>query len=64
MSNFKKVDAADLKYFEELLPGRVFSGEAISTDYDHDEMTEYGHFLPEAVLQALTTEDVSAVLKY
>ena len=64
MSTFKKVDAADLKYFEELLPGRVFSGEAISTDYDHDEMTEYGHFMPEAVLQALSTEDVSAVLKY
>ena len=64
MSTFKKVDAADLKYFEELLPGRVFSGEAISTDYDHDEMTEYGHFMPEAVLQALSTQDVSAVLKY
>ena len=64
MSMFKKVEAADLKYFEELLPGRVFSGEAISTDYDHDEMTEYGHFLPEAVLQALSTEDVSAVLRY
>ncbi len=64
MSHFKKVDAADLKFFEQLLPGRVFSGEAISTDYDHDEMTEYGHFLPEAVLQALTTEEVSAVLRY
>ena len=64
MNTFKKVDAADLKFFEELLPGRVFSGEAISTDYDHDEMTEYGHFLPEAVLQALSTEDVSAVLRY
>lgn len=64
MSMFKKVDAADLNFFEGLLPGRVFSGEAISTDYDHDEMTEYGHFLPEAVLQALSTEDVRAVLRY
>ena len=27
-------------------------------------MTEYGYFLPDAVLQALSTEDVSAVLKY
>ncbi len=27
-------------------------------------MTIYGHYMPEAVLQALTTEDVSAVLKY
>ncbi len=62
--SFNHVTEADLKYFEELLPGRVFSGEAISTDYDHDEMTIYGHYMPEAVLQALTTEDVSAVLKY
>lgn len=62
--NFNHVTEADLAYFRELLPGRVFSGEEISTDYDHDEMTIYGHYLPEAVLQALSTEDVSAVLKY
>lgn len=62
--SFNHVTEADLKYFRELLPGRVFSGEEISTDYDHDEMPIYGHYMPEAVLQALTTEDVSAVLKY
>ena len=62
--SFNHVTQADLAYFRELLPGRVFSGEEISTDYDHDEMTIYGHYMPEAVLQALTTEDVSAVLKY
>lgn len=62
--SFNHVTEADLKYFRELLPGRVFSGEEISTDYDHDEMTIYGHYMPEAVLQALTTEDVSAALKY
>ncbi len=61
---FNRVTEADLAYFQELLPGRVFSGEEISTDYDHDEMTIYGHYMPEAVLQALTTEDVSGVLKY
>ena len=42
--SFNHVTEADLKYFEELLPGRVFSGEEISTDYDHDEMTIYGHY--------------------
>ena len=61
---FNRVTEADLAYFKELLPGRVFSGEEISSDYDHDEMTIYGHYMPEAVLQALSTEDVSAVLKY
>ncbi len=64
MKPFKQVDAADLAYFEALLPGRVFSGDAISEDYDHDEMTEYGHFQPDVVLQALSTEDVSGVLAY
>lgn len=64
MSAFNPVTEQDLAYFRALLPGRVFSGEEISTDYDHDEMTEYGHFLPEAVLQALTAEEICAVLKY
>ena len=64
MSAFGSVTGEDLAYFRSLLPGRVFAGEEISPDYDHDEMTEYGHFMPEAVLQALTTEEVSAVLSY
>ncbi len=64
MNTFQHVTEKDLDYFRALLPGRVFYGDSISSDYDHDEMTEYGHFLPEAVLQALSTEEVSAVLKY
>lgn len=64
MKPFKKVDARDLAFFETLLPGRVFNGDAISTDYGHDEMTEYGHYMPETVLQVISTQDVSAVLKY
>ena len=53
MKTFNHVTEKDLAYFRELLPGRVFAGEDISSDYDHDEMTEYGHYMPEAVLQAL-----------
>jgi glycolate oxidase len=64
MKPFKTVDEQDLAFFESLLPGRVFSGGAISEDYDHDEMTEYGHYMPDAMLQALATEEVSAVLRY
>ena len=41
MSAFGKVTGEDLAYFRSLLPGRVFAGEEISPDYDHDEMTEY-----------------------
>ena len=46
------------------MPGACFPAIAISEDYDHDEMTEYGHYMPDAVLQALSTQEVSAVLKY
>lgn len=64
MKSFQRLTEQDLAFFEKLLPGRVFSGEAVSEDYDHDEMTEYGHYAPEAVLQALSAEDVCAVLRY
>ena len=64
MTQFHVPNESDLAYFRTLLPGRVFAGEDISTDYTHDEMTEYGAFRPDAVLQALTTEEVSAVLAY
>ena len=64
MKPFKTVDSNDLAFFESVMPGRVFAGEDISPDYDHDEMTIYGSYRPEAVLQALKTEEISAVLKY
>lgn len=64
MKAFQKVEAADLAFFQEVLPGRVYAGEAISEDYHHDEMTEYGFFPPEVLLQALTTEEVSRVLAH
>ena len=64
MKPFRTVESSDLAFFESVMPGRVFSGEAISTDYDHDEMTIYGHYMPQAVLQALTTQEISQVLAY
>ena len=64
MKPFERVNEADLAFFESVMPGRVYSAQAISTDYDHDEMTIYGHYLPEAVLQAQSTEEISAVLGY
>lgn len=64
MKPFSKVNQDDIQYFERIMPGRVFSGENISTDYCHDEMTIYGRYTPEAVLQALSAEEISAVLRY
>ncbi|MBQ8092277.1 MAG: FAD-binding protein [Clostridia bacterium] len=58
------VTAEALAFFESVMPGRLFSGNAILADYDHDEMTEYGHFMPEAVLQAENADEISKVLAY
>ncbi len=63
MKPFKRVDKKDLEFFETCMPGRVVYQD-ISTDYDHDEMTEYGHFDPEAVLFALDAREISKVMKY
>lgn len=64
MKPYKRVDAKDLAALEDILPGRVLSGECISEDYDHDEMTEYGHFRPDVVLLAHSTEEISEVMRY
>lgn len=44
-------------------PGRVFTGSDINVDYSHDEMPIYGKAMPEAVVEALTTEEIAAVMK-
>lgn len=65
MKPFKKVDRQDIAAFVKIMDAeRVLFGDAIREDYDHDEMTEYGHFMPDAVLLAKSTEEISAVLKY
>lgn len=45
-------------------PERVFYGEAIQYEYHHDEMPEYGVHAPDVVVQAVSTEEVSAIMKY
>ena len=57
MYRYKKIDNEDLDFFRTLMPGRVFTGEDALSDYTHDEMTEYGHFAPRAVLQAISAEE-------
>jgi glycolate oxidase len=42
----------------------VFTGDSIHEDFTHDEMTIYGCRAPEAVAEALTTRQVSDILRY
>ena len=64
MKPFSKIEAADILAFEKILSRRVLSGAAVSDDYSRDEMTEYGCFLPDAVLLCVNTDEVAAVLRY
>ena len=64
MMPFSLVNAQDIAFFCGLMPQRVAVGTHISDDFARDEMPEYGHFRPEAVLFPLTTDEVSAALAY
>ena len=52
-----------IQQLSDIAPGRVFTGSDINEDYSHDEMPIYGKAMPEAVVEALTTEEIAAVMK-
>lgn len=55
----------DLSYFREVCgPHAVLHGDDISEDYAHDEMPEYGKFMPEAVLLPTATQQVAKILQH
>lgn len=60
---YKKPTQEMIDQLKELLPGRVAVGEDINSDYSHDEMGFYGKFLPDAVVEVKSTEEVSQVCK-
>ena len=62
---YKKVTDADINVFREICgKDSIFTGTDIHEDFTHDEMTIYGIYKPEAVIEAHTTEQVSRILKH
>ncbi|MFA7017693.1 MAG: FAD-linked oxidase C-terminal domain-containing protein [Sphaerochaetaceae bacterium] len=64
-NNYNAVTPADITNLTALLgdPDRLVAGSAIHEDYSHDEL----HALikvPEVLIEAITTEEVSAILRY
>ena len=45
-------------------PDRILVGTAIPEEYYHDEMPEYGCFVPELYVEALSTQEVSSIMAY
>ena len=63
--NYQSVTLDCVEYLKKVTsPDRVFFGEEIEYDYHHDEMTDFGTHAPDVVVQAITTEEVSAIMKY
>ena len=62
---YKKMTQADFDRIRSLTdPGRVWVGEEIAYEYYHDEMPEYGVYPPELYVEAISTQEVSAIMAY
>jgi glycolate oxidase len=63
--NYKRIDAEDIEYLKQVCsPQRVYTGSGIHDDFTHDEMPEYGRFKPDIVVEAASTGEVSAIMRY
>ena len=60
---YNQVTPEILEQFKAIVPGKVYAGEEINSDYFHDEMPIYGKGIPEVVIEATTTEDIAAIVK-
>lgn len=62
--NYKKIETNDINFLVELLgKDRVYVGEDINEDFSHDELGGISK-MPEVMIEVLTTEEVSKVMKY
>ena len=62
---YKKMDEADFAYIRSVTADdRVWTGEAIQTEYYRDEMPEYGIYPPELYVEVINTQEVSAIMAY
>ena len=64
MGKYGKVTPEIVEQLRAVIPAnRVLVGEDINDDFSHDEMTLYGKKAPDVVVDATTTEEVSAACK-
>ena len=63
MAQYNQVTPEILEQLKAAAPDHVFTGDDINPDYMRDEMPIYGKRMPDVLIQPLTTEEVSAVMK-
>lgn len=62
---YKKMTEEDFEYIRQITSAdRVYTGDAINTEYYSDEMPEYGVYPPELMVKVINTEEVSKVMAY
>lgn len=61
--SYNQVTPELIEEFKKIVPGKVFTGDEINADYSHDEMPIYGKGAPTVLIEATTTEDISAIVK-
>ncbi len=62
---YKKIDEKDVVYIAGVTSeDRVSIGQAIPSEYYHDEMPNYGTYPPELYVEAESTEEVSRIMAY
>ena len=62
MATYRPVTQEIVDRLEEIAPGRVHFGADVDPDYGRDEMPIYGTRVPEASVDALSTEEIAAVM--
>ena len=63
MASYQPVTKEIVEQLEKIAPGRVYFGDDVNPDYGRDEMPIYGTRVPEASVDAMTTEEIAAVMK-
>ena len=62
--DYKKIDSKDIEFLVSVLDkDRVFTGAEINDDFSHDEMGGISR-MPDVLVEVLTTEEVSKIMKY
>ncbi|MFU0799065.1 MAG: Lactate dehydrogenase (NAD(+),ferredoxin) subunit LctD [Xylanivirga thermophila] len=65
MTQYRKLIDHDIEVLNNICsPERVYTIDKINADYSHDEMPEYGKFMPEVVVEIINSKEVSAIMKY
>ena len=62
---YKKVTMQDIAFLEKVCsPERIYCGDTINEDYTHDEMVEYGTFMPDVVVEVVNGMQIAEIMKY